>query len=160
MPFSPWQKIHPPSRDFSKWASSALQELGQVLQEWRKLLEFGPIQGAYYPIQLHRHIPAGLSAVSVASKVLSVSQMRVIEVTAWVDTGQLTLKVHSGAGEVLGSTVVTSAGVVKNASGDFTTQSIPMEDALWLEIVSIDSGTPLEVTVKVTAKALSKVEPA
>ena len=34
----------------------------------------------------------------------------------------------------------------------------PAGDALWLEIVSIDSGTPLEVSVKVTAKGLSRAE--
>lgn len=129
--------------------AEAARDLARLLREWRQLLQYGPVPGAYQQLVFRRHVPAGLATISVAHRIPMSGQLRLLDFAAWTNTGQLTIQLHTQAGQVLAATqAVTSTPVRLTSPSAFARLDIARDQDLWLQIVSIDSGTPAELVVR------------
>jgi hypothetical protein len=158
----PWNRTAPPARtrpdNLLAWLADMAVDLGRVLRNWHRHVEYGPVPGAYYPLVFQRLLPLGLGAAATINLHPMVSQFRPVAVSAWCNTGTLTARLRvTGPSDLLAANLaVSSTPVRRNSGADFAVSPVPAGSDVWLEIVSIDSGTPLEVVVHLLCQDLSK----
>ena len=145
-----------PDSDDLRGSVDALQQLQSILLTWEEALRFGPVPGSYVPFFFTHQVEAGLSAVQPVDAVPLWGDARPVFAGAWCDTGTLTLTLRDASSDTI-SFQASSTPVSYNARGDFSVETVA--DALYLDIDSIDSGTPTKLRAILVCKNLQRVEP-
>lgn len=163
-----WETLpaHPTPEEISDRLNQSLGDLDQYLRLLHQEVSFGPIAGAYLPVDLGRTNPAGTALpTGVVDQFPFGFELRPISITFICYGGDLTVKPLSQSSAILtsggGSGVVSlsdSIPLTLNSRGDFSVEKVTGD--LSIEIISIDGGTPIHLRVTILCKNASKVEPA
>lgn len=151
-------------RQLSTRLETSLYDLENYIRQIHQENSFGPVPGAYHVFTFRASTSGGLTT-GIKDGIGLVVEFRPIFVSAWARGGNLTLQLREVTGgspsDLLTSDLVAtdSLAATLNARSDFLTEKVAA-DWIDLEILSIDSGTPVEIHVELWAKNLSKVEPA
>lgn len=148
-------------KDLSRILTHYLADLERYIYELHREVSFGPLAGAYFPVDLQRSSTGASLPTGTVDGSFFDFEMRPVHVSLVCFGGDLTADVVSQSSSILSAGAVSLAAGVQqtfNQRGDFAVDKVTND--LSLSIVSIDSGTPTHVRVIVTNKNVSKVEPA
>lgn len=151
--------FHRPA-DLAYQLDDRLSDLESYLHEIHRENSFGPIPGAYFPVDLGRSespLPTG-GAIDLFP--LGPVEARPIGLGAVCFGGDVTIDVTSGGSSILSAgSLSLSAGTSKylNDRSDFSVEKVKVN--VVLDNNSNDSGTPAHVRAVLWCKNVSKVEP-
>lgn len=137
-----------------------LRELDRTLNRWANDLEYGPIPGSYVTLVLSYSNAAG-----IGTGVLDLAPISFYAVpkavTLWIPSGEVTCRIDNTADDSIltADAVVTSAGLTLNDPGDFAVDQVTPGD-LHLQVLSIDSGTPVHISATIVLQNVTNVEAA
>lgn len=135
-----------------------MRDLDRILNSYASDLEHGPIPGAYMPVYLGTSVSAGIGTGAVDLVPIPFYAVP-RSVTFWIPSGEVTCRIDNGGSTTIlaADAVVTSAGLTLNDPTDFAVDQIVPGD-LHLEVISIDSGTPIHISATLMLQAVTNVE--
>jgi hypothetical protein len=142
------------------------QEQSRVLQEWHQQLQYGPVSGAYVPIQWQWAQPAAGPFVVAASPWLRnevpFSFVPVAVTAAKLGADTFTFNLDDDGGNVIFPSQTVAAATTYNAAGQFTNgrrivNSTP--GAVGLDISAVGGATIYRMSVILWVKNASRIEP-
>lgn len=162
--FNPW--VAPILDSDPERAIRQLQEslsgLEHLVNQMRRSVEFGPVHGGYFPVELTYSNASGITAAVVDLTPISFEARPIAAyVTVFGSGATVTVQLNNSATPILASNLSVSDGspVTLNSRGDFAVDKVDAPD-LNLEVVSVDAGTPIHLRAMVVLKNVQKVEPA
>lgn len=135
-----------------------MRSLEDNLNRWADDLEHGPIPGAYTTLVLSYSNAAGLPVAVVDLAPISFYAVPKA-LTLWIPSGQVTCRVDNTADDSIltADAVVTGAGLTLNDPGDFAVDQVTPGD-LHLQVLSVDSGTPVHISATIVLQNVTNVE--